>query len=177
MIAGAVMGIVIMVMISLSMRKKTLSLVPVSISGKADVEMTDFRFFSTKGGRVEWEIQAKSTAIYERQQQALLRGVQVTFHNTDGMKMTVQGDKGILDTASKDFQITNEKGPVQVSMNQEYHLYTSTLDWINKSRQIRSDSSVLIQGPNLEIRGKGLLASLPLHEIQVLHEVDAHFSR
>jgi len=92
------------------------------------------------------------------------------------MSMTLQGEKGVLDTASKDFQITNQKDPIQVLMNRDYHLYTSTLDWINKTRQIRSDAPVRIQGPNLEIEGTGLLASLALQEIQVLHDVVAHFN-
>ena len=138
--------------------------------------MTDFRFFSTKTGRVEWEIQAKSTQIFERKHQALLREVHVTFHNTDGMSMSLQGEKGVLDTASKDFQITSQNDPIQVSMNHDYNLYTSTLDWINKTRQIRSDAPVRIQGPNLEVQGTGLLASLALQEIQVLHDVIAHFN-
>ncbi len=176
LIAGVIMGTVIVVMISLGSKKKSLFLIPASISGKPDVEMTDFRFFSTKSGRVEWEIQARSTEIFERRHQALLHDVQVTFHNTDGMSMTLQGEKGILDTASKDFQITNQNDPIQVSMNRDYHLYTSTLDWINKTRQIRSTAPIRIQGPNLEIQGTGLLASLALQEIQVLHDVVAHFN-
>jgi len=177
LIASAIMGIVIITIISLSSaKKKGLSLIPASISGRPDVEMTDFRFFSTQGGRVEWEIQARSTEIFERRHQALLHDVHVTFHNTAGMSMTLQGEKGILDTASKDFQITNQKDPIQVLMNQDYHLYTSTLDWINKTRQIRSAAPIRIQGPDLEIQGTGLLASLALQEIQVLHDVVARFN-
>ena len=177
LIAGAIIGIAIITMMSLgSTKKKSLSLIPASISGRPDVGMTDFRFFSTKGGRLEWEIQARSTEIFERRHQALLHDVQVAFHNTDGMSMTLQGEKAILDTVSKDFQITNQKDPIRVSMNRDYHLYTSTLDWINKTRQIRSAAPVRIQGPNLEIQGTGLLASLALQEIQVLHDVVAHFN-
>lgn len=177
LIAGAIMGIVIMTMISLgSTKKRGLSLIHASISGRPDVEMTDFRLFSTKGGRVEWEIQAKSSETFEQRHQTLLHDVQVTFHNTDGMSMMLQGEKGILDTASKDFQITNQKAPIQVSMNQDYHLYTSTLDWINESRQIRSAAPVRIQGPSRDIQGTGLLASPDLQEIQVLHDVVAHFN-
>ena len=176
LIAGVVVGIMVVVMISLGSKKKNLSMIPGRISGRPDVEMTDFRFFSTKIGRVEWEIQARSTEIFERKHQALLRDVQVTFHNTDGMSMTLQGEKGVLDTASKDFQITNQNDPIQVSMNHDYNLYTSTLDWINKTRQIRSDAPVRIQGPNLEIQGTGLLASLALQEIQVLHDVVVNFN-
>jgi LPS export ABC transporter protein LptC len=177
LIIGVIAGIVVVVMISLGSKKKSFSLVPASFVGKPDVEMTDFRFFSTKNGRVEWEIQARSTETFERRHQALLHGVQVTFHNTDGMSMTLQGERGVLDTTSKDFQITNQKDPIQVSMNKEYYLYTSTLDWINKTRQIQSDAPVRIQGPNLEIQGTGLLANLALQEIQVLHNVVAHFNQ
>ena len=175
LIAGVIISVVIVVMISLGSKKKNISLVSANISGRPDIEMTDFRFFSTKNGQVEWEIQAKSGSVFEQKHQAFLRNVQVTFHNTNGMGMTLQGEKGILDTASKDFQITNQNDPIQVLMNQDYQLYTSTLDWINKTRQIRSDAPVRIQGPNLQIQGTGFLATLALQEMQVLHDVVAHF--
>jgi lipopolysaccharide export system protein LptC len=176
LIAGAIIGIVILIMISLGQRKKSLSLIPISISGKADVEMTDSRFFSTKDGRVEWEIQAKSTEIFEQKHRALLDDIQVKFHKTDGMGMTLQGEKGILDTVSKDFQITNQKDPIKVSMNHDYHLYTSSLEWINNTRQIRSTDPIQLDGPGLHVKGTGLRVSLDLHEIQVLHDVVAHFN-
>ena len=175
LIAGVIMVVVIVIMINLGSKSKNISLIPANISGRPDVEMTDFRFFSTKNGRVEWEIQAKSGFIFEQKHQALLRDVQVTFHNTNGMGMTLQGEKGVLDTISRDFQVTSQKDPVKVVMNQDYQLYTSTLDWINKTQEIRSDAPVKIQGPNLQIQGIGLLASLTLQEMQVLHDIVAHF--
>jgi len=175
LVAGVVMSLVIVVVIGLGSKKKNISLISASISGKPDVEMTDFRFFSTKNGQVEWEIQAKVGSIFEQKHQAFLHDIQVTFHNTNGMGMTFQGEKGILDTVSKDFKITNQKDPIQVLMNQDYQLYTSTLDWINKTSQIRSDAPVKIQGPNLLIQGTGFLSTLALQEMQVLHDVVAHF--
>jgi LPS export ABC transporter protein LptC len=174
-VVGVVMIIVIGIMINLGSKKKNISLISADISGRPDAEMTDFRFFSTKNGQVDWEIQAKSGSIFEQKHQALLRDVHVTFHNTNGMGMTVQGEKGVLDTASRDFQITNQNDPVKVVMNQDYQLYTSTLDFINKTREIKSDAPVKIDGPNLQIQGTGLLASVAQQEMQVLHDTVAHF--
>jgi LPS export ABC transporter protein LptC len=175
LVAGVVMSIVIVVVIGLGSKKKNISLISARISGKPDVEMTDFRFFSTKNGQVEWEIQAKSGSMFEQKHQALLHSVRVAFRNANGTGMTLQGEKGVLDTVSKDFQIRNQNDPIQVLINQDYQLYTSTLDWINKTRQIRSDAPVKIQGPNLWIQGTGFLVTLGLQEMQVLHDVVTHF--
>jgi len=177
LIAGAIIGIVVLVMISLGLNRKSLSLIPFDISRKADVEMTDFRFFSTRNGRVEWEIRAKSAEMFERKHQALLDDVHVTFLNDNGMGMALQGEKGVLDTDSKDFQIANQSDPIHVLMNQDYHLYTSTLDWINKTREIQSAAPIQIEGPNGNIHGTGLRVNLALQETQVLHDVVAHLNR
>ena len=176
-IIGVIVGIVILVMVVVGSRKKSLSLIPFKIAGKADIEMSDFRFISTKDGRVEWEIRAKSAEMFEQKHQALLNDVDVKFNDNNGMDMALQGEKGILDTVSKDFQVDNEKEPIRVLMDQEYHLYTSTLEWVNKTRQIQSAAPIQLEGPNLNIRGTGLRVNLASQEIQVLHDVVAHFNR
>jgi LPS export ABC transporter protein LptC len=175
LIAGVIMVVVVVIMINLGSKKKNISLIPAKISGRPDVEMTDFRFFSTKAGRVEWEIQAKFGSVFEKRHEAMLRDIQVTFRNPNGMGMTLQGEEGILDTISRDFQITNQNDPIKVTLDQDYQLYTSTLDWVNGAREIRSDAPVRILGPNLQVEGRGFLASLNLQEMQVLDDIVAHF--
>lgn len=138
---------------------------------QADAKLSEFTFTQSKGDVVQWQVQAKEARVFEQEQRALLHDVALTFYGGEGEEVTVYGDEGTLDTASKDFALSNRKVPVTVTTRSGYTIYTNHLVWTDKSREIRTEDPVRIVGHGLEIRGLGLLGRMESEEFEVLHDV------
>jgi lipopolysaccharide export system protein LptC len=131
----------------------------------------EFTFTQSKGDVVQWQVQAKQARIFEQEQRALLHDVILTFYEGESEEVTVYGDEGTLNTASKDFALANREVPVTVTTRSGYTIYTNHLVWTDKSKEIRTEDPVRIVGNGLEIRGLGLLGRMESEEFEVLHDV------
>jgi LPS export ABC transporter protein LptC len=138
---------------------------------QADAKLSEFTFTQSKGDVVQWQVQAKQARIFEQEQRALLHDVSLTFYGGEGEEVRVHGDEGMLDTASKDFALSNREAPVTVITKSGYTIYTNHLVWTDKSKEIRTEDPVRIVGPGLEIQGLGLLGRMESEEFEVLHDV------
>lgn len=146
------------------------SVIPEAIE-QADAKLSEFTFRQSKGDTVQWQVQAKQARVFEQEQRAFLQEVALTFYGGEGEEVTVYGDEGTLDTASKDFALSNRDVPVTVTTRSGYTIYTNHLVWMDKSREIRTEDPVRIVGHGLEIRGLGLLGKMESEEFEVLHDV------
>ncbi len=138
---------------------------------QADAKLSEFTFRQSKGDVVQWLVHAKQARIYEREERAFLQDVAFTFYGGEGEKVTVNGDEGTLDTANKDFALSNRDEPVTVTTRSGYTIYTNHLIWTDRSREIRTEDPVRIVGHGLEIRGVGFLGKMESEEFEVLRDV------
>jgi lipopolysaccharide export system protein LptC len=138
---------------------------------QADAKLSEFIFTQSKGDVVQWQVQAKQARVYEQEQQALLHDVALTFYGGDGEEVTVHGDEGTLDTASKNFMLSNREVPIIVTTRSGYTIYTNHLVWTDKAKEIHTEDPVRIVGHGLEIRGLGLLGRMESEEFEVLRDV------
>ncbi|HEX6727818.1 MAG TPA: LPS export ABC transporter periplasmic protein LptC, partial [Nitrospira sp.] len=102
---------------------------------------------------------------------AVVRDGALTFSGTEGDEVTVHGEEGTLDTATKNFRLTNRETPIVVKTRSGYTIYTNHLVWTDKAREIRTDDSVRMVGHGLEVRGQGLLGRMESEEFEVLQDV------
>jgi LPS export ABC transporter protein LptC len=146
---------------------------PISLAPleQADAKLSDFIFTQSKGDVVQWQVQAKHARVFEQEKQALLYDVALTFYGGDGEEVTVHGEEGTLDTASKNFLLSNHEAPIIVTTRSGYTIYTNHLVWTDKTKEIRTEEPVRIVGQGLEIRGLGLLGRMESEEFEVLHDV------
>jgi LPS export ABC transporter protein LptC len=138
---------------------------------QADAKLSEFTFRQSKGDVVQWQVQARQARVFEQEQRAFLQDVALTFYGEEGEDVTVYGDEGTFDTASKDFSLSNRDEPVVVTIRSGYTIYTNHLVWTDKSREIRTEDPVRIVGHGLEIRGLGLLGKMESEEFEVLRDV------
>jgi lipopolysaccharide export system protein LptC len=138
---------------------------------QADAKLSEFIFTQSKGDVLQWQVQAKQARVYEQQKQALLHDVALTFYGGDGEEVTVHGDEGTLDTASKNFMLSNREVPIIVTTRSGYTIYTNHLVWTDKAKEIHTEDPVRIVGHGLEIRGLGLLGRMESEEFEVLRDV------
>jgi LPS export ABC transporter protein LptC len=138
---------------------------------RADAKISEFSFTQTKGDAIQWQVQAKSARLFEQEKKALLSTVDVTLYGAQGKELTVSGDEGTLDTATKNFTLVNRQDPLVVVTSSGYTIYTNHLAWTDATREIRTDDPVRIVGNGLAVTGRGLLGRLESEEFEVLEDV------
>jgi len=138
---------------------------------QADATISNFTFTQTKGATVQWQVQAQQARLFEQDKRALLQTVAVTLFGQQGKELTVTGEEGTLDTATKNFILANRTAPLVVETTSGYIIYTNHLAWIDQTREIRTQDPVRIVGHGLEVRGRGLLGHLDTEEFEVLEDV------
>jgi LPS export ABC transporter protein LptC len=87
---------------------------PIGSIEQADAKISQFTFTQTKGEVVQWQVQAKYARLFEQEKRALLSDVDVTLYGVKGKELTVSGDEGTLDTATKNFALMNRINPLVV---------------------------------------------------------------
>jgi LPS export ABC transporter protein LptC len=143
---------------------------PLSIE-QADAKILEFIFTQSKGDVVQWQVQAKQARLFEQDKRAVLRDVALTFYGAGGDEVTVHGEEGTLDTATKNFRLANRQTPIVVETRSGYTIYTNHLVWTDEAREIRTEDPVRMVGHGLEVRGQGLLGRMESEEFEVLQDV------
>ena len=145
-------------------------LTPESIE-QADAKILEFIFTQSKGNVVQWQVQAKQARLFEQDKRAVLRDVALTFYGAGGDEVTVHGEEGTLDTATKNFKLANRQTPIVVETRSGYTIYTNHLVWTDEAREIRTEDPVRMVGHGLEVRGHGLIGRMESEEFEVLQDV------
>jgi len=139
---------------------------------EADAGVQGFSFAQSKGGLVDWKIQARLAQLFEADATAMLHdNVQVTLMGADGVTMTVTGDEGSINTASKDFVISKRSGNLALILNGGFTIYTPRIRWDNQALRMWTDEPVRITGPRLEVTGQGMDAFPASREMRVRRNV------
>ena len=138
---------------------------------QADATISHFSFTQTKDDQVQWQIEARQARLFEQDKKAVLDGVEVTLYGAEGREMTVQGDEGNLDTATKDFVLMNRSEPLVIRTESGYTIYTNYVTWKDETREIRTQEPVRIVGHGLEVTGRGLMGHIDTEEFHVLEDV------
>lgn len=147
---------------------------PVSVAvlpNGGDSGLHEFSFVQNKDGLVDWKIHAKQARMSETEAKAVLTDVTVTLTGRDGVSMTVEGDEGTINTASKDFVIGRRSGDLAVVLQDGFTIYTPHIAWANEEHRLWTDDAVRITGPRLEIVGQGMDTLLPNREMRVRRDV------
>ena len=138
---------------------------------QADATISHFSFTQTKGDQVQWQVEARQARLFEQDKKAELDGVEVTLFGAQGREMTVRGDEGNLDTATKDFVLMNRSEPLVIRTESGYTIYTNYVTWKDETREIRTQEPVRIVGHGLEVTGRGLMGHIDTEEFHVLEDV------
>jgi len=138
---------------------------------QADAKLEQLIFTKSKGDVVQWQVQAKQARLFEHDKRAVLHDVAFTFYGTGGDEVTVHGEEGTLDTATKNFRLMNRQTPIVVETRSGYTIYTNHLVWTDQTREIRTEDPVRMVGHGLEVKGQGLLGRMESEEFEVLQNV------
>jgi LPS export ABC transporter protein LptC len=110
--------------------------------------------------------------MYEADNKALLDTVEVTLYGKGGgRELTLQGEKGTIDTEKRNFVLSNDTQPLEVELKGGYTVYTNHLAWTESTGELRTDEPVTIVGRGMVVQGQGLVGSIDSEEFQVQRNV------
>ncbi|MCA9473568.1 MAG: LPS export ABC transporter periplasmic protein LptC [Nitrospirales bacterium] len=144
----------------------------------ADAWINGFTYRQTQAGKTKWKVIAERAQVFESQHRANLEDVEVQLlgEKTGTTEMTVQAEKGTIDTATNNFDLDNEKDMMAVKLASGYTIFSTHLTWTEASRKITTQRPVVIRGHGLTITGKGLIGTIDNEEFQVLQDVQVELS-
>ncbi len=144
---------------------------PLNAVERADAKISEFVFTQSNKDEVQWKIAAKHARLFEQEQQAVLNDVDVTLYGENGKELSVSGEEGTFDIATKNFSLSNKGVPLVVETRGGYTIYTNHLMWANDRKEISTSDAVRIVGHGVEVTGRGFLGRLDVEEFEVLDNV------
>ncbi|MBM4127855.1 MAG: LPS export ABC transporter periplasmic protein LptC [Nitrospira sp.] len=152
----------------------TQSVAPGAIE-QADAKISNFTFTQSKGNAIQWHVQAREARVFERERRALLSGVDITFYGEQGKEMTVSGEEGTLDIATKNLVLANQSDPMVVETQSGYTIYTNHVAWTDATKELHTNDAIRIVGHGVTVTGRGLLGRVDSEEFQILEDVHVDF--
>ena len=144
---------------------------------QVDAGIDQFSFMQSKGGAVQWHVQAQRARMSEAEHQATLEDVLVTLYGQKGWELKLSGDEGTIDTVQKNFTLVRRTGTIPVHLQNGYTIYTNHLHWVEERREVNTADPVTIIGQGMEITGRGLVGKLDSEEFKILHDVHVELTQ
>lgn len=125
----------------------------------------------------EWELWADRAFNFKDDGSWALEDVKIRIFGSENMYYDVVGKNGQIDPKRKNIRIDGE---VQTTTSNGYLLKMNDVVYSSESKQMTSDSPVLMLGPHvkgesrLELKGYGLVTDISVNETRILKDVRAH---
>lgn len=144
---------------------------PSTIS-KADLTIQTIHLVENRGGRTEWELDARTSESFRKEKITVLKDVKAKFYPVGHPVVHLSGREGRLKTDTKDMTIN---GDVVIRSEAGYTLKTQKLRYDATKRWVDTDLPVELRREGIVIEGVGFSASIDGKIFTVHHDVKAMF--
>ncbi len=143
-----------------------------SIKTGADLSIGKIRQTSTRNGKKQWSLEAKSADYMENEKKVILKDLSVTFFLENQDEVYLVADRGILHTGTNDIEFSGNV----VVRNKQYRLKTENLAYENDKRIITCNVPLRITGDKAELAANSASYDLNADKIVMTGNVDATIS-
>lgn len=147
---------------------------PPAVEVKADLTSKNIHLVGEGSGLKEWELRAREARHFHKGKMTVLEGIEAAFYVEKGGVIRLKGDRGRILHRTKDIEL---QGNIVIFTGDGYQLTTDGLQYINRTRQIRSSQRVDIAGDGLEITGTGMSIDLVTGKLSMDGRVETIVSR
>jgi LPS export ABC transporter protein LptC len=165
-------GIVVVVYLAYQRLSDAPELLLSTIQEGADMSIGKIHQTATRDGKREWSLEAASAHYMEDKKQVVLNELAVIFYLEDGSEAYLTADRGVLNTASNDIEVS---GNVVIKKD-TYQLSTDKLNYQNKIRTIFARVPVLITGKDARVTADSASFDLNTKTIRLKGNVDSTVS-
>ena len=172
-ITGVIILVISVAAIVLVMESRKSSPIPLLniMSDKVDLQVKNINYTDVGDSGLKWEIKADSAKYIKSENLAMFDRVRVKLLMSDGKTIVMTGDKGTLNTNTKDMEIT---GNVEVVSDRGDRLTTDILKYSGSERRIYSEVAVTMENARMQVRGMGMSVSLDNYDLALLSRVRAN---
>ena len=137
----------------------------------ADMQLHKIHYTSTnEQGEKEWELDATTANYFKDKKLAEFHDVSIIFYSKKGKTFTLRGDTGSLNTETKDVYLS---GNVVGTSSDGYQFRTETLTYKANKHRAKTDRKVVLEGPQFNLEGRGMVMDLEKEKVFLLKDVRA----
>ena len=140
------------------------------LSDNVDLQVKDVLYTDVGDSGLKWEIRADTATYMKNEKLAVFDKVAAKVIMKDGMTFVMTGNKGRMNTETKDLDIS---GDVTIISNQGERFTTDVLKYSNAEQRIYTDSQVVMENAKMRIRGTGMSLSLNDRKVTLTSKVQA----
>ena len=130
--------------------------------------LTQLRMSQSQDRETLWNLDARSAAIDDASDQAMLADPQMAFYKAGKLSSRLSAHSGMIAIKSSDITLSSDV--VVTSLLDNSVLKTSELLYSSQRRKFHTDKDVLLARPGSVSRGRGLEASPDLSDITIFNQ-------
>lgn len=139
----------------------------------ADLAMQGLEYEQMRDGVKEWRLEAVSAYFLKDKNVTQLKDITVTFFAKDGNEVVMTAKEGRFYSKTQNIQVW---GGVNVASKDGYSFKAPAVTYLAQGQVVQSVHDVVFKGPQFEVTGKGLQASVEQGTVTILQNVSATIS-
>jgi LPS export ABC transporter protein LptC len=143
------------------------------MSDRVDLQVRNIRLTEVGDSGMKWEIMADTARYQKKENLAFLEKLTVKLVTKDNRTFVMTGDRGRLNTESRDMEI---EGNVNIVSDNGDRFRTDHLRYLNARKLIQTEGSVMIENKSLRLSGVGMNLYLEEKRIALLSQVRANLT-
>ena len=143
------------------------------MSDQVDLQVKNVRYTEVGDSGMKWEITADTARYRKKENLALFEKVKVRLVMKDGRVFVMNGDRGRLNTQSRDMEIEGNVGIVSENGDR---FATDRLLYRNAEKRIETDRPVVMENGSVRISGVGMILTLDEKKVTLLSQVRANIA-
>jgi LPS export ABC transporter protein LptC len=141
------------------------------MSDRVDLQVKNVRYTDVGDSGMTWEITADTARYRKKENLALFEKVKVRLVMKDGRVFVMNGDRGRLNTQSRDMEIEGNVGIVSENGDR---FATDRLLYRDAGKRIETDRLVVMENRSVRISGVGMILTLDEKRVTLLSQVRAN---
>ncbi len=135
------------------------------------VKMSGIHYSSTRDGKTEWVLDAKSATTFKMGEKTIFDTVRLVFFASDASTYKLTAKEGRVDESTGEVRV---EGDVRVtSMDGTYSLKTERLDYSSELKSFSTDDAVSIVAGGMDVTGIGLMIDIDKGLLKIDKEIRA----
>jgi LPS export ABC transporter protein LptC len=143
------------------------------MSDRVDLQVRNVRFTDVGASGMKWELMADMARYQKKENLALFEKLTVKLVTKEGRTFVMTGDRGRLNTESRDIEI---EGNVGIVSDNGDRFKTDHLRYLNAKKLIETEGSVVMENKSIRVSGVGMTLSLEERKVALLSQVRASFT-
>lgn len=143
------------------------------MSDQVDLQVRNIRLTEVGDSGMKWEIMADTARYQKKDNLALFEKLKIKLVTKDDRTFVMTGDRGRLNTESRDMEI---EGNVEIVSDSRDHFKTDRLRYLNAAKRIETEGSVVMENESIRVSGVGMTISLEERKMALLSQVRASFT-